>query len=214
MLWRNVRQRVRRDKNFTHRDHKDTKTDLVWRAFDLSSFRSFATFAISVWIVCHDRNFTHRDHKGHKDPFGLRAFDPSSFRSFATFAISVWIVCHDRNFTHRDHKGHEDPFGLGAFNPRHSVPLRPLRSLCGSSVMTGILHTEITKDTKTDLVGGLRSLVIPFLCDLCVDRLSGSEFYTPRSQRTQRWGPFDLEYQDSGRRNSNRRVTGQSQRRP
>ena len=55
--------------------------------------------------------------------------------------------------------------------------------------MTGILHTEITKDTKTDLVGGLRSLVIPFLCDLCVDRLSGSESYTPRSQGHKDGGP-------------------------
>ena len=41
-------------------------------------------------------------------------------------------VRRDKNFTHKDHKGHEDRFGLE----------------------------------------GLRSLVIPFLCDLCVDRLS------------------------------------------
>ena len=40
--------------------------------------------------------------------------------------------------------------------------------------MTGILHTEITKDTKTHLDWGPSILVIPFLCDLCdlcVDRL-------------------------------------------
>jgi hypothetical protein len=48
-----------------------------------------------------------------------------------------------------------------AFDPWSSVPLRSLRSLCGSPFLIGVLHTEIAKIAKNQFgLDGLRSVVV------------------------------------------------------
>jgi hypothetical protein len=59
---------------------KIAKTDSVWMALRFMVARSFAIFAISVWIVFSDRSFTHRDRKDYRDRIGLG--DPSMRGSF------------------------------------------------------------------------------------------------------------------------------------
>jgi hypothetical protein len=79
-----------------------------------------------------------------------RKVGTTSIRNHPSFAISVWIAFSDRSFTHGDR---EDRSGLrDPMDSWSSVPLCSLRSLCGSSFLIGVSHTEIAKIAKIDPV--------------------------------------------------------------
>ena len=75
-----------------------------------------------------------------------------------------------------------------------SIALRSLRSLCGTSFLNGILHTEIAKVTKTDsnwMTPSIRGSG-PLLSDLCANHLFCRSFtLRGRKRHNDRFGLND-----------------------